>query len=170
MFQNLQQGATIYILDKSSKVPVLKTGVIVKMGAPTAVYNTQTPGLLTGFQQKAELTIRAKVDNSEGDFAHLLTDEKTHDYGTMVVADSRESMLGVVETISQQAQQRLDNRDNDLATIDACSEMYKVLNPNYAKEKERDEAIDKLNSRLDRMEDSMESSMEKILKLLNKKA
>lgn len=163
MFLNLRQGSTIYILDKSDKIPVLKTGQVVSVGNLTPTYNAQ-PNLMTGFQQKMEVSIRAKVDGVEGEFSHLPTDQSTYNYGNMVVTDSQEAMLSEVECVCREARQRLDNRESDEKTIDACGEMYKVLNPHYAKEKERDDELKSFSNRLD----GIESSMEKILKLLNK--
>ena len=163
MFLNLRQGATIYVLDKSGKIPVLKTGQVINVGNPTPTYNAQ-PNLMTGFQQKMEIAIRAKVDGIEGEFAHLPTDQSVYNYGNMVVADSQEAMLGEVENVSREAQQRLDNRENDEKTIEACGEMYKVLNPHYAKEKERDDELKAFSTRLD----GIENSVGQILELLNK--
>lgn len=164
MFQNLRQGNALYVLDKAD-VPVLRVGEIVSVGNPTPVYNTQTAGLTIGMQPKMELAIRCKVDGKEGEFAHLPADQNVHDYGNMIVADSREAMLSEVDSIKQRAQGILDKVESSKATIEACGEMFKTLNPNYAKEQERDEAITSLSDRLD----GIESSMSQILKLLNKK-
>lgn len=163
MFQNLRQGATIYVMDKTEKVPVLKMGQVVNVGAPAPVYNTN-PTLMTGFNAKMEMTIRASVDGAEGDFAHLPCDQGVHDYGSTVVADSQEAMLAVVDNVEREAQQRIDNRENDEKTVAACGEMKKTLNPNYAKEMARDEELKNLSGRLDGIEDSVSQ----ILKLLNK--
>lgn len=164
MFQNLRQGDAIYIIDKAN-VPFLKMGMVVSTGAPIAVAPTTTNGLLMGLNQQMEITVRANVDGQEGDFSHLLTTENVHDYGNMVVTDSRESALSEIDKIRLKAQGELDRKDVNVATVEACEEMSKTLNPTYAKEKERDEAIDNLSDRLD----GIEGAMEKILKLLNKK-
>ena len=164
MFQNLRQGNTLYVLDKGD-VPVLRIGEVVSVGNPAPVYNTQTAGLTIGMQPKMEMSVRCRVDGKEGDFAHLPIEQNIHDYGNMLVADSREAMLSEVDNIKQRAQAVLDKVDSSKATIAACGEMFKVLNPNYAKEQERDEAITSLSDRLD----GIESSITQILKTLNKK-
>lgn len=164
MFQNIQPNDTIYIIDKS-KVPCLKIGQVLTKSTPMPVNQTQTNGLLMGLNQAMELTIRANVDGNEGDFPHLLTTEATHDYGNMVVTDTRESALSEIDKLRMKAQGELDRKELNEQTIESCEEMSKTLNPTYAKEKERDEAIDNLSDRLD----GIETSMEKILKLLNKK-
>lgn len=164
MFQNLRQGDALYVIDKTG-VPFLKTGFVVNKSTPMAVNPTATNGLLMGLNQQMEITIRANVDGQEGDFSHLLTTENVHDYGNMVIADSRESALSEIDKIRMKSQGELDRIKINEETIESCEEMSKTLNPAYAKEKERDEAIDTLSDRLD----GIENSMEKILKLLNKK-
>ena len=168
MFQNLRQNDTIYVINKTD-VPVLKIGQVIDKGNPMPVTPTQTSGLMMGMNQRLELTIRAKVDGVEGDFPHLLTDESTHDYGNMTVADSRESALSEIDKIRMKAQGELDRQELNEKTVESCEDMSKTLNPTYAKEKERDEAIANLSSRLDKMEETIGGSLDKILKQLNKK-
>lgn len=163
MFQNLRQGNTIYVIDKSG-VPSLKLGQVVSVSNPTPVYNNTTP-ITIGLQAKTEVLVRAKVDDKEGDFPHLPSDQNVHDYGNMVVTDSREAALSEIEALKQFSQSVIDSVPHHEESIIACEEIAKSLNPNYAKEKERDEAIGKLSGRLD----GIEENMAQILKLLNKK-
>ena len=164
MFQNLRQGSVLYVLEKSEK-PVLKMGEVVSVGAPTPMYNTQTAGLTMGFQPTMEVVVRAKVDGKEGDFPHLPATNGVHDYGNMVVTDSREAMLGEVDTLKRTAENVLASVERNENVVSECDTILKSLNPDYAKAKERDEAISNLNNRLD----GIESTMSQVLKLLNKK-
>ena len=165
MFQNLRQNDTIYIIDNKNGVPSLKTGLLVDKTAPTAVTPSQTNGLMINMNLQYEFTIRAKVDGQEGKFPNILTTESVHDYGNMVVTSTRESALSEIDKIRMEAQGELDRREINEQKVESCEEMSRTLNPSYAKEKERDEAIGNLSDRLD----GIESSMDKILKLLNKK-
>lgn len=151
-------------MEKSDK-PVLKMGEVVSVGAPTPMYNTQTAGLTMGFQPTMEVVVRAKVDGKEGDFPHLPAANGVHDYGNMVVTDSREAMLGEVDTLKRTAENVLASVERNENVVSECDTILKSLNPDYAKAKERDEAISNLNSRLDGIEDTMSQ----VLKLLNKK-
>ena len=45
------------------------------------------------------------------------------------------------------------NVEQHRSNISACEKILKDLNPVYAKEKERDEAIDNISGRMDRIED-----------------
>lgn len=164
MFQNLHQNDTIYIIDKNG-VPSLKTGLFIDKTAPTTVTPSQTNGLMMNMNLQYEFTIRASVDGQEGKFPNILTTEVVHDYGNMVVASTRESALSEIDKIRIKSQGELDRREINELTVGSCEEMSRTLNPSYAKEKERDEAMEEFGNRLD----GIESSMEKILKLLNKK-
>ena len=46
----------------------------------------------------------------------------------------------------------LANVDQHKSNISACEKILKELNPIYAKEQERDEAIDNISGRMDRIE------------------
>lgn len=46
----------------------------------------------------------------------------------------------------------LANVEQHKSNIEACENILKELNPIYAKESERDEAIDKISGRMDRIE------------------
>lgn len=125
----------------------------------------QTPGLMLGLNQQFQITIRAKIDGQEGDFNQLLTTESVHDYGNMLITDSRESLLSEIDKIRMKSQGELDRQKVNEQTVIACEEMSKTLNPEYAKEKERDEAISNLGGRLD----SIESMLTKFMERLNNK-
>lgn len=167
MFQNLRPGNTIYILDKAEK-PTLKMGQVLKVGTPLPVYNPQQPGILNGFQAKYELTIHARVDDTEGDLAHLPATENTHDYGNMLVTDSREAMITAVDAMRQQSKQLLDSVEHHKEVMAACDELFKELNPSFAKEQERDEALKDLNDRFDNFEKKFGSALTNIEKMLSK--
>ena len=108
-------------------------------------------------------TIRAKIDGQEGDFNQLLANESVHDYGNVIITDSREALLSEIDKLRMKSQGELDRHDLNEQTVVACDEMAKTVNPEYAKAKERDEAISKLGGRLD----SLESGMAKILEYIN---
>lgn len=170
MFQTLRQGSQIYVLEKSKEGLTMKVGQVVKVGTPTAVYNSQTNGILAGFPPKMEFTIRASVDGQEGDFGHLLTDESVHDYGSMIVADSKESAISVVDTQKHQSLQELGRTEFNEKNVKACDEIFKALNPEFAKEQARDEALKDLNNRFNDFEQRMGDTLSNIEKLLAKGA
>ena len=164
MFQNLKQNDALYVIDKSSGVPSLKIGQVVNVGNPMPATPVQTPGMMMGLNQQYKITIRAKIDGQEGDFNQLLTNESVHDYGNMIITDSSEALLSEIDKLRMKAQGELDRHDLNEQTVVACDEMAKTVNPEYAKAKERDEAISKLGGRLDNIESMLAQFMEQINK------
>lgn len=164
MFQNLKQNDALYVIDKSSGVPSLKIGQVVNVGNPMPATPVQTPGMMMGLNQQYQISIRAKIDGQEGDFNQLLTNESVHDYGNMIITDSREAVLSEIDKIRMKSQGELDRRDLNEKTVVACDDMAKTVNPEYAKAKERDEAISKLGGRLDNIESMLAQFMEQINK------
>lgn len=162
MFQNLKQNDALYVIDKSSGVPSLKIGQVVSVGKPMPANPVQTPGLMLGMNQQFQIAIRAKVDGQEGDFGQLLTTESVHDYGKMLIIDNREALLSEIDKMRMKAQGELDRQDLNEKTVAACEEMSRTVNPEYAKEKERDEAISSLGGRLDNIESMLSKFMEQI--------
>lgn len=162
MFQNLRENDTVFVIDKSG-VPCLKIGQVKNVGRPIPAAPTQTTGLMMGMNQQLEVTIRASVDEKEGDFPHLPSTATVHDYGNMIIAETREAALSEIDKIRMKSQGELDRQDINQQTVIACEEMSKALNPTYAKEKERDQAISDLGGRLD----NLESGMAKILEYIN---
>lgn len=162
MFQNLKQNDALYVIDKSSGVPSLKIGQVVSVGKPMPANPVQTPGLMLGMNQQFQIAIRAKVDGQEGDFGQLLTTESVHDYGKMLIIDNREALLSEIDKMRMKAQGELDRRELNEQTVAACEEMSRTVNPEYAKEKERDEAISSLGGRLDNIESMLSKFMEQI--------
>ena len=161
MFQNLKVNDALYVIDKSG-VPSLKIGQVVSVGKPMPANPVQTPGLMLGMNQQFQIAIRAKVDGQEGDFGQLLTTESVHDYGNMLIIDNREVLLSEIDKMRMKSQGELDRRDLNEQTVAACEEMSRTVNPEYAKEKERDEAISNLGGRLDNIESMLSKFMEQI--------
>jgi hypothetical protein len=162
MFQNLRENDTVYVIDKSG-VPCLKIGQVKNVSRPMPATPTQTAGLMMGMTQQYEVTLHAVVDEKEGDFSHLPAMGTVHDYGNMILAESRESALSEIDKIRIKSQGELDRQEINEQTVIACEEISKTLNPEYAKEKERDAAISSLGGRLDKLE----SGMDKILEYIN---
>lgn len=163
MFQNLRENDTVFVIDKSG-VPCLKFGRVKSTGRPMPASPTQTAGLMMGMNQQFEVTLRAVVDDNEGDFPHLPATATVHDYGNLLIAETREAALSEIDKIRMKSQGELDRHDINEQTVIACEEMSKTLNPSYAKEKERDKAISSLGGRLD----NLEEGMAKILEYINK--
>jgi peptidoglycan hydrolase CwlO-like protein len=62
-------------------------------------------------------------------------------------------MIQEVTTMMENSKSILANVEQHESNIKACEKILKELNPVYAKEQERDEAIDNISGRMDRIED-----------------
>lgn len=168
MFQNLNKDDDVYVIDKKED-PVLRMGKFVSKTIPIPVTPTKTPGLMLNMTQQYEFSIRANIEGQEGDFPNILTTESVHDYGNTIVCSTREAFLSEVDKLRMKSQGEIDRQELNEKTLAWCEDVSRRVNPAYAKEKERDEAIANLNERLDTMEESIGNALDKILKQLNKK-
>lgn len=71
-------------------------------------------------------------------------------------------MIQEVDAMMQNSRNILDSVEQHEKNIEACESILKQLNPVYAKEQQRDEAIDNISGRIDRMEDVL-ARLESIL-------
>jgi peptidoglycan hydrolase CwlO-like protein len=62
-------------------------------------------------------------------------------------------MIQEVNAMLANSKSIVANVDQHKSNIAACEKILKELNPVYAKEQERDEAIDNISGRMDRIED-----------------
>lgn len=168
MFRNLNKDDDVYVIDKKDG-PVLRMGKFVNKTTPIPITPTQTAGLMLNMTQQYEFTMRVNVEGQEGDFPNILTTESVHNYGNTIVCSTREAFLSEVDKLRTKSQGEIDRQELNEKTIAWCEEVSRKVNPAYAKEKERDEAIANLNDRLDTMEESIGNALDKILKQLNKK-
>lgn len=167
MFSSLRQGSTVYILEKGDK-PELRIGQVVSVSNPVQKYTTATPGIGFGMNSEMVVDVKVKVDEQEYDFKQLGCTQSIGNYGNAVVSDNREAMLSEVDSMRQISQHIIDTVDYHKEVVAACDGMIKVLNPHFAKEQERDEAINSLSTRLDSFEERMGKALGNIEKLLSK--
>lgn len=82
----------------------------------------------------------------------------------VIVSDSKEVMNNEVESMLQSSQSILNRIDYHKKVVENCNQILRVLNPRLAKEKERDEDISNLKSKIG----GLENKMDKILTILSK--
>jgi peptidoglycan hydrolase CwlO-like protein len=62
-------------------------------------------------------------------------------------------MINEVTAMMENSKSIISNVEQHKSNIAACEKILKELNPAYAKEQERDEAIDNISGRMNRIED-----------------
>lgn len=152
MFSGLRQGSTLYILDKSAD-PKVVTGYVQRINAPHPIYKTYNPAVSFGTNMQTVVDIVVKIDNEEKEFVGVPSTGVIHSYGDYVLSETKENMIQEVDAMMQNSQNILDSIEQHKKNITACESILKQLNPVYAKEQQRDEAIDNISGRIDRMED-----------------
>ena len=166
MFSNLRQGSTIYILTKGDDVSLVIASVDV-VGNKTPKLQTQTPGV--GYGLNSEMVIDIKATSSDGrsyDFKQLPCQQSVANFGNAIISDNREEMIQEVDNIRMSSTKALNEVDFHKRAIASCESMLRTLNPVYAKEQDRDNAINELRERFDNLEDRISSALSNIEKAI----
>lgn len=90
--------------------------------------------------------ITVKVGNDKKQYVGIPSNLSIHGSGDIVISESRDAMMAEVEGMLQTSKSIVDSIDYHKKMIVACEDMLKQLNPAFAKEQERDGAIDSLKS------------------------
>lgn len=163
MFSALRPGAVLYILDKSADL-VVKVGYVENVTTQRPMYKTYNPAVSFGTNMQTVVDVSVKIGNDKKDFVGLPSNESIHSHGDYVVSESREAMISEVDAMLQNSKDILNSVDQHKATITACERILKELNPVYAKEQERDTAIDSLTSQVNDIKDTLSRLEAQLLK------
>lgn len=159
MFSNIRQGVPIYLLDKvGQNGPILKIGQVEQVSQLQPKYQTFTPGVNIGLPNMNEMVVNIKVKFDDGprDFNQVPANLSLADFhnGT-VIADNRADIITEVESMAQNSKQVIASIPYHQKVIQASDLMLKQLNPNFAKEAERDNNINSLNQKVDSLTENV---------------
>ena len=154
MFSALAQGSSVYILDKTSS-PKYLIGEVVGVSQPKINFNGQST-----------VDLRVNVDNSVQEFSNLLSINSisTYNGGKVIISETKQGIQNEIESILDNSRKIINNIDTYKQNITDCEEILKQLNPQFAKDKERDDRLFNLESRFD----GVESKLDKIFDLIKK--
>lgn len=160
MFSGVRQNNLFYILEKENE-PKLRIGQVVSVSNPQPMFSQQYGAPTENF-----VDITVKVDNETMEFKKLPASSSIADSGRdgVIVSDNKEVMNNEVESMLQSSQSILERVDYHKKVVENCNQILRVLNPRLAKEKERDDDINKLKNKIGGLEDKMD----KILTILSK--
>ena len=128
-------------------------GYIERVSAPHPMYQNYNPAVSFGANLQTVVDIVVKIGNERKEFVGVPSTAIIHSYGDYVLSESKDSMIQEVTAMLQNSKSIVANVDQHKSNITACEKILKELNPVYAKEQERDEAIDNISGRMDRIED-----------------
>lgn len=159
MFSGVRQNNLFYILEKENE-PKLRIGQVVSVSNPQPMFGQY------GTPTENFVDITVQVDNETMEFKKLPASSSIADSGKdgVIVSDNKEVMNNEVESMLQSSQSILERVNYHKKVVENCNQILRVLNPRLAKEKERDDDINKLKSKIGGLEDKMD----KILTILSK--
>lgn len=161
MFSALNQGSPIYIIDKTDGLKY-KTGEVVGVtqgNAFNGAFGTQS------FAPNGTVTIKVKVDNNVIDYPEAPRNGSVVSYnnGATIVCETKQGLITELENTLQQTKQILAERPKYEQIVNDCESLLKEINPVFAKDKERDDRINSLDTKVT----SMEGKLDKILNVLS---
>lgn len=169
MFSALRQGSPFYILDKSDE-PKLKIGSVVSVSQPAPKY-TQT---FLPNQNFAEMVVDVvvKVGEEEVKFEKIPSNLSIANFGQggVVVSESKEAMNTEVEGMLRNSRNILESIPYHEKVVEVCDTMLRELNPQFAKEKEQEEKIASLESKVGGMEGKLDQIANMLAVALNSKS
>lgn len=151
MFSGLQPGTTLYVLDKSGEPKVIM-GYVERVSAPHPIYSSYNPSASFAANLQTAVDITVKIGSDRKEFVGVPSTSVIHSYGDYVLSESKDSMIQEVTSMMENSKSILSNIEQHKSNIQACENILKELSPVYAKEQERDEAIDNISGRMDRIE------------------
>ena len=153
MFSALSQGSSIYLLDKTSS-PKFLVGEVVGVTQPKYNFN------------QATVDLKVKVDDTVQEFHNLpsINNFVTYNNGKLLISETKQGIQNEVESILTNSRNILDNIKTYKQNIEDCENILKQLNPQFAKDKERDNRLQNLENRFD----GVESKLDKIFELIRK--
>ena len=161
MFSALSQGSPIYIIDKTD-------GLKYKTGEVVSVIQGNTFGGTfgtTSFAPNGIVTLKVKVDNNVIDYPEVPINGSvmTYNNGATIICETKQGLISELENILQQTKQILAERPKYEQIASDCESLLKEINPVFAKDKERDDRINSLDTKVT----SMEGKLDKILNVLS---
>lgn len=158
MFSALNQGSFVYILDKTK-------GIKFKIGEVIGVTNTNQNNYPVNQIPNQPINLKVKVEDTVYDFNAISSSASlvTYDNGKFIISETKQGLQSEVYAILQNRKNIIENIPQYKNDIVECETVLKDLNPEFAKDKERDERIDSLSTQVT----NMQSTLDKIVNLIS---
>lgn len=119
---------------------------------PRPMYPTYNPQVSLGTNMQTVVDLKTRIDDETKEFV-VPSNLSVHTYGDYTLSENKEAMISEVDSLLQDVTTKIDNIDKYKEDAEVYKKILKDLNPVYAKEQERDEAISDLNARMDDLQD-----------------
>lgn len=156
MFSALNQGSLVYILDKTDGVK-FKIGEIVGTTVPQFA--------IDGSGMVMKLSVKINGNVAEYNNVPSAATIVSYNNGKFIIAETKQSIQSEVESTLHNANYIIEHIEDYKSQITQCEEVLKELNPQYAKDKARDEEIANIKSEVA----GMKTNIDKILAAVTNK-
>lgn len=156
MFSALNQGSLVYILDKTDGVK-FKIGEIVGTTVPQFA--------IDGSGMVMKLSVKINGNVAEYNNVPSAATIVSYNNGKFIIAETKQSIQSEVESTLHNANYIIEHIEDYKSQITQCENVLKELNPQYAKDKARDEEIANIKSEVA----GMKSNIDKILAAVTNK-
>lgn len=164
MFSALQKGSTVYVLCKGEK-PKLYVAQVVERTDP--VPNMNAPRPMYGQPMPAVMKLTALSGDTRFEFSELDANARIFAYKeNSIISTNIEDMSMEWDRIVGISRQSLESVPYHQSIVDADDEIRSILNPQFAKEQERDKEIGALKQKMSGIESSL-SNITELLTSLN---
>ena len=156
MFSALNQGSLVYILDKTDGVK-FKIGEIV--GTTVPQFAVDGSGMV--------MKLSVKINGNVAEYNNVPSAATIVSYnnGRFIIAETKQSIQSEVESTLHNANYIIEHIEDYKSQITQCEDVLKELNPQYAKDKARDEEIANIKSEVA----GMKTNIDKILAAVSNK-
>lgn len=143
MFQGVRQGSVLYILRKG-ETPTLTPAQVVSVSNPYTPANAQNI-----FAKPSVVDIHVNINGENTTLKEMpaLSEFTTSVDGT-IVADNPEAMLNEVKNLYRTSQQIVESAPHHESLLPIYESFYDILDPNLAKEKEKDKRLNLLEAEM----------------------
>ena len=149
MFSNLSQNSILYVLDINNSPKVL-SGPVERVTIPRPKYNTFNPNM------EMVVDIFATINGERSEFKGV-PNSTIANFGndSFILADSRESLNSYINAMMQNSKGILDSVEKHQKLLANYEEALSELNPDIKADKEKDKAIQNLQSQVAKLKDML---------------
>ena len=154
MFSNLSQNSILYILDIKDK-PKLVTGTVTNVSLPRPQYAT------FGQNPETVMDITVLVDGERREFKRVPSNTSIANFGAdaFILADSADAVNQYLSSALQNSRNIVNSVERHKQLITDYEEILQNLNPAYRIDKEKDKAIQSLQSQVDELQKGMQQML-----------
>lgn len=163
MFSALRESSPFYVLYKGEH-PKLQIGQVQSVTQPMTKFGT-VPAI-GQYGLDTVVDVRVKINDEISEFKQLPSNLEIANFGSnnVVVSESRNAMLAEVESMIQKSQSVLESLDYHKNVLSSCEELKKELNPEWKKEKEREDKMISLESSIVQLKEMVSKALEQFKK------